>query len=32
MFTVEPKLAEAIAQFADGGSTVRDGNGAGSHD
>jgi anti-sigma B factor antagonist len=30
-FTVESKLAEAIAQFADGGSTVRDGNGAGSH-
>jgi anti-sigma B factor antagonist len=26
-FTVEPKLAEAIARFADGGSTVRSENG-----
>ena len=26
-FTVEPKLAEAIARFADGSSTVRSGNG-----
>jgi anti-sigma B factor antagonist len=29
-FTVEPKLAEAIARFADGGSTVRDGDGIGA--
>jgi anti-sigma B factor antagonist len=28
-FTVEPNLAEAIAQFADGGSSVRDGDKAG---
>jgi anti-sigma B factor antagonist len=29
MFTVEPKLAEAIAQFADGAPPVSDGDGTG---
>ena len=31
-FTVEPRLAEAIAQFADGGSSVRAENGQPAHD
>ena len=31
-FTVEPRLAEAIAQFADGSSSVRVENGQPAHD
>ena len=30
-FTVEPRLAEAIAQFADGSSSVRGENGQPAH-